>query len=173
MLGRLPLVEQLGGLRSVLSRNEVLTNVMTRAAMLELPGWYVTAGWIQRRVGEGARAVLLAAPAAENRRSGMAILGFLVEGFRKDWGPGEGPSHRPGQEHEADHGSQVGEVVGGGDQPADARCCVRADRIENLQEPLLEPEQVLQRLPVGNNDRRPDGFRELCTAGRLEASNGT
>ncbi|GAA3505593.1 hypothetical protein GCM10019016_127060 [Streptomyces prasinosporus] len=44
MLGRLPLSEQLDGLRSVLSRNEILTDVMTRAATLELPGWYVTAG---------------------------------------------------------------------------------------------------------------------------------
>ncbi|MFD4502075.1 nucleotidyltransferase family protein [Streptomyces sp. NPDC058457] len=50
MLGRLPLVEQLDGLRSVLSRNEVLTDVLTRAAMLELPGWYVTAGCLFQTV---------------------------------------------------------------------------------------------------------------------------
>ncbi|MGK3944431.1 hypothetical protein RKD19_004471 [Streptomyces canus] len=50
MLGRLPLVEQLDGLRSVLSRNEVLTDVMTRAATLELPGWYVTAGCLFQTV---------------------------------------------------------------------------------------------------------------------------
>lgn len=28
----------------MLSQNEVLTDVMTRAATMELPGWYVTAG---------------------------------------------------------------------------------------------------------------------------------
>ncbi|MCX5190983.1 nucleotidyltransferase family protein [Streptomyces sp. NBC_00268] len=50
MLGRLPLGEQLDGLRSVLSQNEVLTDVMTRAATLELPGWYVTAGCLFQTV---------------------------------------------------------------------------------------------------------------------------
>ncbi|MFJ6013084.1 nucleotidyltransferase family protein [Streptomyces sp. NPDC092952] len=50
MFGRLPLVEQLDGLRSVLSRNEVLTDVMARAATLELPGWYVTAGCLFQTV---------------------------------------------------------------------------------------------------------------------------
>ncbi|MFD8008540.1 nucleotidyltransferase family protein [Streptomyces mirabilis] len=50
MLGRLPLGEQLDSLRSVLSQNEVLTDVMTRAATLELPGWYVTAGCLFQTV---------------------------------------------------------------------------------------------------------------------------
>ncbi|MET7388522.1 nucleotidyltransferase family protein [Streptomyces sp. NPDC005529] len=50
MLGRLPLVEQLDGLRSVLSRNEILTDVMTRTATMELPGWYVTAGCLFQTV---------------------------------------------------------------------------------------------------------------------------
>ncbi|MEV7346091.1 nucleotidyltransferase family protein [Streptomyces sp. NPDC093544] len=50
MLDRLPLVEQLDGLRSVLSQNEVLTDVMTRAATMELPGWYVTAGCLFQTV---------------------------------------------------------------------------------------------------------------------------
>jgi hypothetical protein len=50
MLGRLPLNEQLDGLRSVLSQNEVLTDVMTRAAALELPGCYVTAGCLFQTV---------------------------------------------------------------------------------------------------------------------------
>ncbi|WP_329536837.1 nucleotidyltransferase family protein (plasmid) [Streptomyces sp. NBC_01450] len=50
MLGRLPLVEQLDGLRSVLSQNEVLTGVLTRAATMELPGWYVTAGCLFQTV---------------------------------------------------------------------------------------------------------------------------
>ncbi|OIK02881.1 nucleotidyltransferase family protein [Streptomyces monashensis] len=50
MLGRLSLSEQLDGLRSVLSRNEILTDVMARAATLELPGWYVTAGCLFQTV---------------------------------------------------------------------------------------------------------------------------
>ncbi|WP_405584699.1 nucleotidyltransferase family protein [Streptomyces sp. NBC_01092] len=50
MFGRLPLGEQLDGLQSVLSQNEVLTDVMTRAATLELPGWYVTAGCLFQTV---------------------------------------------------------------------------------------------------------------------------
>ncbi|MET7484877.1 nucleotidyltransferase family protein [Streptomyces sp. NPDC005538] len=50
MFGRLPLVEQLDGLRSVLSQNEVLADVLTRAATLELPGWYVTAGCLFQTV---------------------------------------------------------------------------------------------------------------------------
>ncbi|MER7179429.1 nucleotidyltransferase family protein [Streptomyces hyaluromycini] len=50
MFGRLPLSEQLDGLRSALSQNETLTDVMTRAATLELPGWYVTAGCLFQTV---------------------------------------------------------------------------------------------------------------------------
>lgn len=50
MLGRLPLTEQLTLLRSTLSRNEVLTDVLTRAATLELPGWYLTAGCLFQTV---------------------------------------------------------------------------------------------------------------------------
>ncbi|RZB13434.1 nucleotidyltransferase family protein [Streptomyces sp. F001] len=50
MFGRLPLVEQFDGLRSVLSQNEVLTDVLTRAATMELPGWYVTAGCLFQTV---------------------------------------------------------------------------------------------------------------------------
>jgi hypothetical protein len=44
VLSRLPLDQQLTSLRTVLSRNEVLTEVLERVAMLDLPGWYVTAG---------------------------------------------------------------------------------------------------------------------------------
>jgi hypothetical protein len=50
MFGRLPLDEQLDGLRSVLSQNEILTDVMASAATLELPGWYVTAGCLFQTV---------------------------------------------------------------------------------------------------------------------------
>ncbi|MFJ8847496.1 nucleotidyltransferase family protein [Streptomyces cyaneofuscatus] len=50
MAGRLPLAEQLDELRSVLSRNEVLAEVMARAAALELPGCYVTAGCLFQTV---------------------------------------------------------------------------------------------------------------------------
>ncbi len=40
MIGRLPLDEQLTVLKSVLSRNEVLVEVLNRTATLGLPGWY-------------------------------------------------------------------------------------------------------------------------------------
>ncbi|MFF4542519.1 nucleotidyltransferase family protein [Streptomyces aureus] len=50
MFGRLPLSEQLDGLRSMLSQNEILTDVMARAATLDLPGWYVTAGCLFQTV---------------------------------------------------------------------------------------------------------------------------
>ncbi|MEU8792628.1 nucleotidyltransferase family protein [Streptomyces sp. NPDC048643] len=50
MLGRLPLVEQLDGLRFALSQNEVLTDVLNRATTMDLPGWYVTAGCLFQTV---------------------------------------------------------------------------------------------------------------------------
>src|SRR5439155_15546435 len=49
-LARLPLGEQLAELRRVLSRNEVLTEVLSRAATLALPGWYLTAGCLFQTV---------------------------------------------------------------------------------------------------------------------------
>ncbi|MCG7203079.1 nucleotidyltransferase family protein [Streptomyces arenae] len=50
MFGRLPLDEQLDTLRSVLTQNEVLTDVLARTAALALPGWYVTAGCLFQTV---------------------------------------------------------------------------------------------------------------------------
>ncbi len=50
MISRLPIDEQLESLRAVLSRNDVLTEVLTRAAMLQLPQWYVTAGCLFQTV---------------------------------------------------------------------------------------------------------------------------
>ncbi|MFE9310183.1 nucleotidyltransferase family protein [Streptomyces sp. NPDC006706] len=50
MIGRLPLDEQLTVLKSVLSRNEVLLEVLHRTAALDLPGWYVTAGCLFQTV---------------------------------------------------------------------------------------------------------------------------
>ncbi|MEV7996684.1 nucleotidyltransferase family protein [Streptomyces sp. NPDC086077] len=44
MISRLPLDEQLESLRAVLSRSDVLTEVLARTATLDLPGCYVTAG---------------------------------------------------------------------------------------------------------------------------------
>ncbi|GAA0519521.1 hypothetical protein Ade02nite_80650 [Paractinoplanes deccanensis] len=49
-LGRLPLDEQLDALRAALSRNEVLVEVLRRAARLQLPGWYLTAGCLFQTV---------------------------------------------------------------------------------------------------------------------------
>jgi hypothetical protein len=50
MLGRPPLDEQPAGLRTVLSRNEILTDVMARAATLDLPGWYLAGGCLFQTV---------------------------------------------------------------------------------------------------------------------------
>ena len=50
MIGRLPLDEQLAALESVLSRNEVLLEVLDRTAALDLPDWYVTAGCLFQTV---------------------------------------------------------------------------------------------------------------------------
>lgn len=50
MLGRLPLDQQLASLREVLSRNGTLMEVLERAARLDLPGWYVTAGCLCQTV---------------------------------------------------------------------------------------------------------------------------
>ncbi|MEW2289221.1 nucleotidyltransferase family protein [Streptomyces sp. NPDC047841] len=50
MISRLPLDRQLESLRVVLSRNDVLTEVLSRAVTLELPGWYVTAGCLFQTV---------------------------------------------------------------------------------------------------------------------------
>ncbi|OIK25830.1 nucleotidyltransferase family protein [Streptomyces malaysiense] len=49
MPGRLPAGEQ-DGLRDVLGRNEVLVDVLGRAAELGLPGWYLTAGCLFQTV---------------------------------------------------------------------------------------------------------------------------
>lgn len=50
MPARLPLDEQLAALRSMLSRNDVLLDVLGRAQSLNLPDWYVTAGCIFQTV---------------------------------------------------------------------------------------------------------------------------
>ncbi|MCC9309598.1 nucleotidyltransferase family protein [Kitasatospora sp. RB6PN24] len=50
MISRLPLDQQLESLRAVLSRNDVLTEVLQRATTLDLPGWYVTAGCLFQTV---------------------------------------------------------------------------------------------------------------------------
>ncbi|MFJ9539182.1 nucleotidyltransferase family protein [Streptomyces sp. NPDC101225] len=50
MISRLPLDLQLDSLRAALSRNDVLTEVLTRTATLDLPGWYVTAGCLFQTV---------------------------------------------------------------------------------------------------------------------------
>ncbi|HEX6355836.1 nucleotidyltransferase family protein [Actinophytocola sp.] len=49
-IGRLPITEQLDELRAALSRNELLTEVLARAATLALPDWYLTAGCLVQTV---------------------------------------------------------------------------------------------------------------------------
>ena len=48
--GRLPLDEQLAGLRALLTRNPTLVEVLTRAAVLALPDWYLVAGCLYQTV---------------------------------------------------------------------------------------------------------------------------
>ncbi|QUQ68462.1 nucleotidyltransferase family protein [Kutzneria sp. CA-103260] len=50
MISQLPVDEQLDAFREVLSRNEVLTEVLTRSASMGLPGWYLTAGCLFQTV---------------------------------------------------------------------------------------------------------------------------
>ncbi|WP_432855365.1 nucleotidyltransferase family protein [Amycolatopsis sp. CA-161197] len=50
MISQLPLNEQLDAFQEVLSRNEVLTEVLSRSASLGLPGWYLTAGCLFQTV---------------------------------------------------------------------------------------------------------------------------
>src|SRR5690349_14058992 len=49
-LGRLPVHEQLDAFRAALARNELLTEVLARAAVVDLPGWYLTAGCVFQTV---------------------------------------------------------------------------------------------------------------------------
>lgn len=49
-IGRLPLDEQLGVLRSMLERNDTLVEVLRRAAGLGLPDWYLAAGCVYQTV---------------------------------------------------------------------------------------------------------------------------
>ncbi|MGW5064244.1 nucleotidyltransferase family protein [Streptomyces sp. NPDC004096] len=50
MISRLPLDQQLDSLHAVLSRNDVLMEVLARTATLGLPGWYVAAGCLFQTV---------------------------------------------------------------------------------------------------------------------------
>ncbi len=118
--------------------------------------------------------MLLSGPVTKVRGSVQALLCFPFKGLRERRGRGEGASRGPGEKHEAEQRSQIGEVVGGGDQPADARSRARAGGIEELQEPSLEAEEMIQRLRIdGSLGTSPDWFRERCATGRLEAPDGT
>jgi hypothetical protein len=50
VISRLPLDEQLSTFQEALSRNDVLTAVLSRSASLGLPGWYLTAGCLFQTV---------------------------------------------------------------------------------------------------------------------------
>jgi hypothetical protein len=50
LIGRLPVDEQVNALRTTLARNDVLMEVLARAAKLDLPGWYLTAGCVFQTV---------------------------------------------------------------------------------------------------------------------------
>ena len=48
--GQLPLDEQLARFGQTLRRNRTLTEVLARAARLDLPGWYLVAGCLYQTV---------------------------------------------------------------------------------------------------------------------------
>jgi hypothetical protein len=48
--GQLPLDEQLARFRQALGRNSTLTEVLARAAVMDLPGWYLVAGCLNQTV---------------------------------------------------------------------------------------------------------------------------
>src|SRR5258707_15397767 len=48
--GQLPLDEQLARFEQTLRRNRTLTEVLARAATLDLPGWYLVAGCLYQTV---------------------------------------------------------------------------------------------------------------------------
>ncbi|PBC92986.1 hypothetical protein SAMN05446589_10115 [Streptomyces sp. OV198] len=50
MISRLPLDEQSAALQAVLSRNDVLLEVLSRTVAMGLPGWYLTAGCLFQTV---------------------------------------------------------------------------------------------------------------------------
>ena len=49
-IGRLPIDEQLEHFQAALRRNSTLTEVLARAADLDLPGWYLVAGCLSQTV---------------------------------------------------------------------------------------------------------------------------
>ena len=48
--GRLPVDEQVAAFQAVLLRNQTLAEVLARAAVLGLPGWYLVAGCLYQTV---------------------------------------------------------------------------------------------------------------------------
>ena len=48
--GRLPIDEQVAAFQAVLQHNQVLAEVLSRAAALGLPGWYLVAGCLYQTV---------------------------------------------------------------------------------------------------------------------------
>ncbi|HET7244267.1 MAG TPA: nucleotidyltransferase family protein [Streptosporangiaceae bacterium] len=48
--GRLPIDEQVAAFQAVLQRNQVLAVVLSRAAVLDLPDWYLVAGCLYQTV---------------------------------------------------------------------------------------------------------------------------
>jgi len=50
VISQLPVDEQLDAFREALSRNEILTEVLSRSASVRLPGWYLTAGCLFQTV---------------------------------------------------------------------------------------------------------------------------
>jgi len=50
LAGQLPIDDQVARFRAALSRNRTLTEVLARAAVMDLPGWYLVAGCLYQTV---------------------------------------------------------------------------------------------------------------------------
>jgi hypothetical protein len=48
--GQLPIEDQVARFRAALNRNHTLTEVLARAATMDLPGWYLVAGCLYQTV---------------------------------------------------------------------------------------------------------------------------
>jgi hypothetical protein len=82
VISQLPVDEQLDAFQDVLSRNEVLTEVLSRSASLGLPGRYLTAGCLFQTVWS---AVTSRAPGdgiKDYDLSGRDMLAALIAGQR-------------------------------------------------------------------------------------------
>jgi hypothetical protein len=95
VISQLPVDEQLDSFHEVLSRNEVLTEVLSRSASLGLPGWYLMAGCLFQTLWNAvtSRARAVKGPIRRSGRSTSA--GIRTGALTRDLQNGNGRD-RPG-----------------------------------------------------------------------------